>query len=61
LKPFRHGIGFKRLAVSVVKPIRILVKNFAGLLVLLDLGKIVAVTHLAADALVVVDEDPIGL
>ena len=56
LKAFRYRIRRDGLAVAVVEPVGILVKNLAGFLVLVDLGEIVAVAHLAADAFVVIDE-----
>src|SRR6266576_4207532 len=60
LNLLRHGVRGNRLSVGIIEPVGILIKNLAGFLMLLDFRQIVAVTHLAPDALIVVDEYAIG-
>jgi hypothetical protein len=45
----------------VIEPIRVFVVDFAGLFVLMNFRKIVTVTHLTTNALVVVDKYAVGL
>src|ERR1044071_6450653 len=61
LKFLRQLVLFNRLSRVVVISPGILAEDFAGVLVAMDLGQIVAETHLTADTLVVVYPNPIGL
>ncbi len=61
LEALGHRIRRHRFTIAVKEAVVVLVKNFAGFFVLLNLGEIVAVAHLATYALVVVDKYPVRL